>query len=84
MIEPARTERAACHDCAFVDEARGARGRGALHAKATGHQVTTALETTWPRRGAPPGSVSLPGLEAPAGTPDPFPDLDTRPAALFA
>jgi hypothetical protein len=64
MIEPVRVEAAACESCDWRDDARGARGRGAKHARRLGHKVVTTLETTWPAT-APPGA-------------EPFPELDLR------
>lgn len=59
MSEPVREELAVCTDCNYRDGTRGSRGRGAQHATATGHEVTTSLITRWPRRGPAPGQTTL-------------------------
>lgn len=63
MTEPKRHEAAECSDCDWADQARGARGRGAIHHRNTGHHVLTTLETTWPRSIRPPGQEAFPELE---------------------
>jgi hypothetical protein len=60
MTEPVRSEVAECDDCNYRDDARGARGRGAQHAKTKGHRVTTTLTTVWPRAAAHPDQTSMP------------------------
>lgn len=61
---PTTTEAACCQDCAWSDERRGARGRGAQHARRAGHQVETLKRVVYARSGPPAGQQTFPELEA--------------------